>query len=218
MRNVVLTRPLILASASPRRAALLRQVGLPFRILPGDYHEPPPAPAADMTVYLADAAREKARAVAGTLSANPVLVLGADTLVLAPAAETADAPRLHGLPVEVMGKPRDAADAFRMLSALSGRAHTVATAFCVFCHPEGEIITETVETRVIFRALREAEIRGYLATGEPLDKAGAYGIQERGAVLVERIEGDYFTVVGLPLARLWEVLAPWRGSEKVVSG
>jgi septum formation protein len=210
MRDVSLTRQLILASASPRRAALLRLIGLPFRVLPGDYHEPPPAPEEEVTEYIGHASREKALAVARTLPSHAALVLGADTLVLAPTAGNAGEPLLHGRPVEVMGKPRDAADAFRMLTLLSGNTHTVISAFSLVCHPEGEASTETVETQVVFRALSEREIRDYIATGEPLDKAGAYGIQERGAVLVERIAGDYYTVVGLPLARLWEALAPWR--------
>ncbi|MHB0939333.1 MAG: Maf family protein [Armatimonadota bacterium] len=210
MREISLTRPFILASASPRRAELLRQIGLPFRVLPSDYHEPPPAPAEDVAAYIGQASREKALAVARTLPPEPVLILGADTLVLAPIEDDAAAPRLHDRPVAVMGKPRDAADAFRMLRALSGRVHTVISAFSVLCHPEDECLTETVETQVRFRELRDEEIRDYIDTGEPLDKAGAYGIQGRGAVLVERIDGDYNTVVGLPLARLWEVLAPWR--------
>jgi len=210
MHEIPLKRPLILASASPRRAALLRLIGLPFRVIPGDYHEPPPAPAEEVTAYIGHASGEKARAVARTLPPNKALILAADTLVLGRLEENAAAPRLHGRPVEVMGKPRDEADAFRMLNALSGRAHCVISAFSILCHPESEILTEMVETQVIFRALSEREIRDYIATGEPLDKAGAYGIQGRGAVLVERIEGDYYTVVGLPLARLWERLAPWR--------
>jgi len=211
MREIPLARSLILASASPRRAELLRQVGMPFRVLPSDYHEPPPAPAEDVAAYIGQASREKALAVARTLPPDPMLILGADTLVLAPVSENTTAPRLHERPVEVMGKPRDAAEAFRMLRALSGRAHTVISAFSILCHPEEACITETVETQVVFRELTDGEIRDYIATGEPLDKAGAYGIQGRGAVLVERIDGDYYTVVGLPLARLWEVLAPWRG-------
>lgn len=212
MREISLTRPLILASASPRRAELLQLIDLPFRVLPSDYHEPPPALAEDVTAYIGQASREKALAVARTLPSDPVLVLGADTLVLAPIEDDATAPRLHGRPVEVMGKPRDAVNAFRMLRTLAGRVHTVISAFSVLCHPEDECITETVETQVVFRDLTDDEIRDYIATGEPLDKAGAYGIQGRGAVLVERIDGDYYTVVGLPLARLWEVLGPWRGS------
>jgi len=201
---------LILGSTSPRRAELLRLIGLPFRVLTGDYHEPSPAPGEEAPAYIGHASREKALAAARMLPPAAALVLGADTLVIAPALGHAESPLLHGRPVEVMGKPRDAADAFRMLDALAGRAHTVISSFSLLCHPEGEIITGTVETRVIFRALSEREIRDYIATGEPLDKAGAYGIQGRGAVLVERIEGDYYTVVGLPLARLWEALAPWR--------
>jgi septum formation protein len=97
-----------------------------------------------------------------------------------------------------------------MLRRLAGATHAVISAFAVLVHPEGEALTEAVETAVTFRAITPAEIAAYVASGESLDKAGAYGIQGAGAVLVERIEGDYYTVVGLPVARLWETLAPWR--------
>lgn len=210
MQPLILSRPLILASASPRRADLLRQLKLSFQVLPGDYHEPPPAPAEDILAYLCLASREKAQAVARRLPANPVLVLGADTLVLAP-ADDPSLPRLRDEPVEVMGKPRDRHDAERMVRSLSGRTHTVASAFTVLCYPEGECLSEVAATRVTFRDLSEREIADYVATGEPMDKAGAYGIQECGAVLVERIDGDYYTVVGLPLAKLWVALEPWMG-------
>jgi septum formation protein len=211
MREIKLARPLILASASPRRAELLSQIGIPFTVMPGDYHEPPPSPGEAIESYIAHASREKAWAVARTLPATPALLLAADTLVLLPVTEGDTAPRLHGSPVEVMGKPRDVEDASRMLHALSGRTHTVISAFSLLSHPEGKIISDIVETRVTFRAVSDEEIRNYIAGGEPLDKAGAYGIQGQGAVLIDSIDGDYYTVVGLPLSRLWQYLVPWRG-------
>ncbi len=211
MATVSLTRPLILASASPRRAALLAQIGLsPRDIVPSRLHEPPPQPHDDVLAYVQRAAEDKARATAAQLSAAPVLVLSADTIVVIDDDQPA-LPRLHGRLSRVLGKPCDANEATRMLQQLSGRRHTVISAFCLLVHPEGEAHNDAVETTVRFRALTPREIADYVATGEPLDKAGAYGIQERGAVLVEDIVGDYYTVVGLPLARLWVALAPWRG-------
>lgn len=209
MSSVSLSRPLILASASPRRAELLAQIGLACRVLPSHIDEPPPAPGEDVLAWVRRAALDKARATAALLPPEPALVLGADTIVVLPVTD-ARAPRLHGVPVRVLGKPRDVADAQAMLAALSERAHLVISAFALLEHSGGSAITEAVETRVTFRALTTAEIHAYVASREPLDKAGAYGIQGRGAVLVSHIDGDYFTVVGLPLARLWECLAPWR--------
>lgn len=206
---VSLTRPLVLASASPRRAELLAQLGLPFQALPAHLPEPPPAVGEDVLAWARAAALAKARATAAMLPATPALVLGADTVVLL-STDTAAAPCLHGRPVRVLGKPRDDAEARAMLQALSGRAHTVVSAFALLCHPEGEAVTEAVETTVTFQALTARDIDEYIASGEPRDKAGAYGIQGRGAVLVAGISGDYYTVVGLPLARLWQILAPWR--------
>jgi len=205
MTSVTLARPLLLASASPRRAELLQQLAVPFQVVPGSYEEPPPSPGVDILAYLRHTALEKARSVAPALPPAPVVILGADTLVLAPGGQAC----LRGEPVEVMGKPRDPDDALRMLRVLSGRTHTVASAFALLRHPEGEAVCEVVETRVRFRTVTEREIAAYLATGEPLDKAGAYGIQGRGAVLIDGIDGDYYTVVGLPLARLWQQLQPY---------
>lgn len=207
----MLTRPLILASASPRRADLLAQIGVPCRVLPAEIEEPPPAPGEDVRAWACAMAAAKARAVAPRL-AEPALILGADTMVLLPAREDdpmGQLPRLRGLPVHVLGKPADAAEARSMLQALSGRTHVVLSAFALYRHPEAQLETDAVETTVTFRPLSSRDIEAYLATGEPLDKAGAYGIQGRGAVLIDRIDGDYATVVGLPLSRLWEQLAAY---------
>jgi septum formation protein len=204
-----LTRPLILASASPRRAELLAQIGLAFTACASDIDEPAPAPGENLLTWITDAAGAKARAMVSR-TPSPALVLSADTVVVLPTPTAVSAPLLRGGPVAVLGKPRDADDATRMLCALSGITHTVITAFALLTLPEWTLITHVVETRVQFRDLSADEIAAYIRTGEPLDKAGAYGIQGIGAILVEKIVGDYYTVVGLPLARLYAELAPWR--------
>jgi septum formation protein len=177
--------PLVLASASPRRRELLALLGLTFEVISTDIDETwrnGEAPAA----HAERLAREKAAAVARPQAA----VLAADTIVVIDGA--------------ILGKPRDAADAAAMLRALSGRAHTVHTAMAVAYR--GREASGVESTQVWFRPLDERTIAEYVATGEPLDKAGAYGIQGYGAVLVERIAGDYFTVMGLGLGRLVELL------------
>jgi septum formation protein len=211
---LTLCRPLILASSSPRRAALLRQAGVPFRVIAPHVTEAPPAPGQEVRDWALSLAIEKARALPPT--GGEALVLGVDTVVLLPRALPTSPydPLLDGCPVSVLGKPADADDARRMLQALSGREHVVLTAYALLALPEGELVTEAVTTRVMFRSLSLAEIDAYVATGEPLDKAGAYGIQERGAVLISYIAGDYCSVVGLPLARVWENLQRWTVTEQ----
>jgi septum formation protein len=206
----MLIRPLILASASPRRAELLTQVGVPFTVIPSHAAEPPPSPGEDVFTWCSRMAEAKAHATARNVPVDtPALILGADTVVVIDGGETM-APRLHDCPVEVLGKPRNPGEANCMLQRLSGQTHIVVSAFTLLAHPEGLVYSDMSETRVTFYPLTPVDITYYVATGEPLDKAGAYGIQERGAVLVERIDGDYYTVVGLPLARLWRALVPWR--------
>jgi septum formation protein len=184
---VVGDRRLILASASPRRRQLLAQIGVAFEVDVADVDEGDD-PRAN--------ALAKARAVAARHRGEDAVVLGADTEVV-----------LDG---DVLGKPADDADAREMLRRLSGRTHAVVTAYAlVDCTTDDELV-RSVETGVTFRPLTGDEIDAYVATGEPLDKAGAYGIQGRGAVLVDRIDGDYFTVVGLPLADLWPRLGDCR--------
>ena len=177
----------ILASASPRRRELLTLVGIPHEVRPADVDEslhPGEAPA----VY----AERLARAKASTVPPDPaVLAIGSDTIVV--------------IDDVVLGKPRDRDDAARMLRTLSGRTHTVYTAVAV---RRGERIASGVEhVAVTFRPLTDAMIESYIATGEPMDKAGAYGIQGFGATIVERIDGDYFAVMGLALGRLVELMA-----------
>jgi septum formation protein len=177
----------ILASQSPRRRELLTLIGIKHEVLPADIDESllpgeRPAPHAERL------ARAKAHAIA---EREPgAVVIAADTIVV-----------VDG---DVLGKPRDAAEARAMLNRLSGRTHTVLTAIAVARESRTESAVESVD--VTFRALSDEEITAYIATGEPMDKAGAYGIQGYGATIVERVTGDYFSVMGLGLRRLVDLL------------
>src|SRR6266478_1868829 len=176
---------LVLASASPRRQELLRNAGIPFTLSPTDIPELP-QPGESGRDCAQRLARKKARAVFQQRPAD--FVLGADTVV--------------AVGDEILGKPRDEADAARMLRLLSGRTHQVTTGVCLM-GPElrtgfQDIRSET--TLVTMAKLSDEDIRSYIATGEPLDKAGAYGIQGMASRWIPRIEGDYFNVVGLPVA------------------
>jgi septum formation protein len=187
---------LILASASPRRRELLAQAGYSFEVRPAHIPEDP-RPGEDPIVYVVRLAREKAEAVfresrdqgtgnrdQRTADREELLVLGADTTVV-----------VDG---QILGKPEDAGDARRMLRLLSGRTHRVMTGVALATAAGTEVAAEV--TAVRFLTLSDAEIAEYVATGEPLDKAGAYAIQGRAAKWIPRIEGCYFNVVGLPLA------------------
>lgn len=178
----------ILASSSPRRLQLLQQIGIEAEVRPAAFDELSTGKMAD-EVVLANAVG-KCQAVCAACS-DKVPVIAADTVVV-----------LDG---KILGKPKDAADAVRMLTELSGRTHKVLTGVAVSF--DGRQLAEVCETEVIFRTLTAVEIADYVATGEPLDKAGAYGIQGRGAVFVEKINGCYNNVVGLPLTRLHLMLA-----------
>ncbi len=205
----LLSRSLILASASPRRAELLRQLGIDFTVSPAHVEEPLPRPGEDLLQWVRKTAEDKARASAAEITSAPRLILGADTVVVLPDSVDANAPRYHGGGVDILGKPVDVEDARKMLYRLSGREHMVLSSFALIAHPEGNIVSEVVETHVHFRQLTRREIDEYVASGEPLDKAGAYGIQGHGAVFITGIQGDYYTVVGLPLSRLWAKLMHW---------
>jgi len=184
---------LVLASASPRRAELLQQVGIAFEVRVSQVAEDGDVPGAEPAEVAELHARQKALDVAA--GAPLRLVLGADTVVV-----------LDG---RVLGKPRDEDEARAMLRALSGRTHEVITgvALALLRGADPELIAQDhVRTQVTFRELSEAEIEAYVMSGEPMDKAGAYGIQGRGALLVEEIKGCYSNVVGLPLSRTWEML------------
>jgi septum formation protein len=178
---------LCLASASPRRADLLRQAGVEVVIVPADIDESL-IPGETAESYVKRLAQAKATAVADASHGLPVLA--ADTVVV--------------LRDQILGKPVDEQDAVRMLSLLSGSSHRVMTGFCVW--DSGNVQTHCCTTQVEFRTLSEAEILAYVATGEPMDKAGAYGIQAGAAHLVKRIEGSYTNVVGLPMAEVMETL------------
>ncbi|WP_116368557.1 Maf family protein [Parahaliea mediterranea] len=179
---------LVLASASPRRRELLAQIGVQCRVQPADINETPlPGEAPDD--YVRRMAQEKAQAVAAALPAG-VVVLAADTTVV--------------IDDDVLGKPVDRFDALAMLARLGGRTHQVLSAVCLRAGERCE--TVVVTTEVTFASLDRELCEAYLATDEPWDKAGAYGIQGLGAVLVERINGSYSNVVGLPLAETWRLL------------
>lgn len=180
---------LVLASASPRRRELLAGLGVPFEVAPSRAPErvPPGLNPSTAAATALELARAKARNVAARLDGE-ALVIGADTLVV--------------LPDRVLGKPASSGEAREMLRALSGRGHTVVTGVVIIETTTGRSVEGVEETRVFFRNLDDEAIRAYLATGEPADKAGAYAVQGLGSLLVERIEGCYFNVVGLPLGRL----------------
>ena len=189
---------LVLASASPRRRELLGQLGLVFEVSAADIDETP-RPGEAAGPYVQRLAREKARAVA---SRRPgAWVLAADTTV--------------ALEERLLGKPRDAAEAREMLTHLSARTHAVHTGVALAGGPEGAEHALVVHTRVTFRALSAGEIAWYVATGEPLDKAGSYAIQGKGGFLVAAVEGSPTNVIGLPLGETLDLLAragvalPW---------
>jgi len=174
---------LTLASGSPRRRQLLEMLGIPVRVVPSNIPEVR-RPVETPMDYVERLAREKALSVPGNL------VLGADTTVV--------------VRDEVLEKPIDAADALRMLRKLQGRTHQVVTSVALVADETVHQATDV--TNVTFRRLDESFLESYVMTGEPMDKAGAYGIQGYGAALVERIEGDFFSVMGLPLRLVLELL------------
>ncbi len=179
----------ILASASPRRAELLRQIGLSFTVCPADADETIDA-SLSPTETVRVLSRRKVEAVWEKCGDAACPILAADTLV-----------EYDG---RLLGKPKNEADALSTLSSLSGKMHRVYTGMTVIYR--GKTASRVCRTDVTFRALSEAELRAYIATGEPLDKAGAYGIQGIGALLVKEIHGDYNNVVGLPIALLCEMM------------
>jgi septum formation protein len=179
-----------LASASPRRSELLRQIGVPFRVQPADIKEEQ-LPGEPPETYVQRLAAAKADAVWAAVQAERRPVLAADTAVVLDSA--------------VLGKPKDAAEAERMLGRLSGRAHRVLTA--VALRDGDDRVTLLSASEVRFRTTTEAERLAYCATGEPFDKAGGYGIQGHAAVFVEELRGSYSNVVGLPLFETAALLA-----------
>jgi septum formation protein len=184
-----LPKPLILASSSPRRAQLLRQVGLSYQITITDVDEE--YNGSEPIVFAKEMSYQKARNAA--LSTNYAILLAADTIVV--------------LENRILGKPRDAAEAVKMLADLSGKRHEVITGYTLYDRPSNHSVTDYELTQVWFRDLDRDEIDAYVASGSPFDKAGGYGIQDDfGAVFINRIEGCYYNVVGLPLAKVYNDL------------
>jgi len=203
-------KPIVLVSASPRRQELLRQIGVPFEVCPADIDEILPERFGSPESLAIELARQKVFTVAPRFPNR--WLLAADTLVV-----------VRG---QILGKPKDPEEARLMLRRLSGRTHKVVTGLCLAkTDARGKVrcLHETAETTLVtFRQLSEREIAAYVKTGEPMDKAGAYGIQGKAAVFATKIVGCYFNVVGLPLAKLaalmreagmdvaefWEILPP----------
>ena len=182
---------IVLASGSPRRRELLTRMGIAdfdVRVPETEETYPPNLSPRETVEYIS---REKARAAAALCRPDEI-VITADTMVCLDGAR--------------LGKPRDEAHALEMLTALQGRRHTVCTGVTVCRGDYAD--TQSEETEVFFRPATEQELRAYIRTGEPMDKAGAYGIQGRGALLVEKIHGDFFNVMGLPVLRLSRMLLP----------
>lgn len=187
--NMYEKKRIILASASPRRKVLLERAGLEFQIDASDYEED-----LNLEISARRLARylscEKAKAVAGKY--ENAIVIAADTII--------------SVDDKVFGKPHASDEAVRMLKCINGRSHDVITAFTIIDKGGGQIVSRSVVTKVYFRTMTMREIEEYVSTGEPMDKAGAYAIQEIGATMVKNIEGDYNNVVGLPVDALMKEL------------
>ena len=183
IKNLMMEYDVILASASPRRKELMQLICPGFRVIPADCGEavPEALSSRDVPGFLS---YQKCECIAQVYQNS--VVIGCDTVVV--------------LEDQIMGKPKDREDAFRMLRQLSGETHTVMTGVALYRGTQTSVFTS--ETEVTFYTLSDEEIHAYLDTGEPFDKAGAYGIQGKGSLLVREIRGDYFNVVGLPVAAL----------------
>ncbi len=183
----------ILASASPRRKEIMTLTGLDFSVLAPDADEGSVDRNIPAGLYVQELALLKAAAAAKVLLNNKkAVVISADTIVT-----------LDG---EILGKPKDEEDARKTLRALSGRTHEVYTGYCVMRVSDGKTVCQSVKTEVAFKELTDEKIDAYIKTGEPMDKAGAYGIQGIGSMLVSGVNGDYLNVVGLPLSALSDTL------------
>jgi septum formation protein len=183
---------IILASSSPRRQMLLKQIGVPFRIILPDCEEKTSMQDnfSESVVYNANLKAESVLHLCGGMAA-----LGADTVV--------------EFNNRQLGKPSTSEEAYEMLRNLSGKSHFVHTGITLIDPTNGLKYQDHDVTRVFFRELPDSEIEDYVNSGEPMDKAGAYGIQERGALFVRRVEGCFFNVMGLPVSKLWEILLKW---------
>jgi septum formation protein len=181
--------PIVLASGSPRRRELLSDLGLTFDVHPSSLEEPLPEPGESPSAYVLRMAELKTLDVAARF--RGATIIGADTAVV--------------LGNRIMGKPQSKLDALEMLTTLSGATHQVISGFCVVL-PDGETLSDAVSTEVDMRHSTEGDLMSYIETGEPVDKAGAYAIQGVGTFLVTAIRGSYTNVVGLPVARILDVL------------
>jgi septum formation protein len=182
-------KPIILASASPRRAEILKKIGLAFTIRPSAIDETA-VPALSPAECVTELARRKAKAVAAAIPEG--ILIGADTIVV--------------LGKTILGKPASEAEACDMLRRLSGKTHRVFTGFAILDRPSNREATGVEMTEVTFRELAENEIAAYVRSGEAMDKAGAYGIQDTSAVFVARINGCFYNVIGFPLPRFYLAL------------
>jgi septum formation protein len=191
---IQLPYPLILASQSPRRRQLLTQIGLDFSVLPADIDEDAVSLALPPQEYVKELSKQKALYIREEIGGAKALILGADTIVV-----------IDG---RILNKPANPDEAFAMLKQLSNRMHEVFTGITLVESHTGQILSEVQRTEVYFRELQDLEIWKYIASGSPMDKAGAYGIQEDyGAVFVSKINGCYYNVVGLPLEKLYGMLS-----------
>ena len=192
---------LVLASSSPRRQELIAKLGLPVIVRPSDADETTPAGWSPATI-VEELSVRKAKAVAE--AADPSELKGSAPLTIVVGSDT-----IVALDGEAMGKPKDKADAEAMLARLQGRSHEVYTGVTLLEINAGRAVTRHNVTKVRMRPLTAEQIRRYVETGEPMDKAGAYGIQGGGALLVEGIDGDFYSVMGLPVSLVAEMLEPF---------
>lgn len=182
-------KKLILASASPRRENLLKMIGFDFEVVDSQVDEQSEVYTIP-EVHVLELAQKKALKVAEKIKSG--LIIGADTIVV-----------LNNI---ILGKPKDAKQAKEILRQLSDRTHTVYTGFAIVEKPSGEMVSEFEKTLVSFRKLADEEIVRYIQSGSPLDKAGGYGIQDQGALFVEKIDGCFYNVMGLPVTKLYQAL------------
>lgn len=182
-------KKIILASSSPRRKKLLEQVGLQFEVIPSNYEEKKGTTSSPHDLVKRHA-EGKAHDIAQHVTNS--IIIGADSIVY--------------VKNEILEKPRSEKEAKEMLALLSGTSHEVITGVCILDSETGTSITKSASTKVFFKPLSRKEIDWYVSTGEPMDKAGAYAIQEKGALFIERIEGDYNNAVGLPVFSVFETL------------
>lgn len=188
-----MNKKIILASGSPRRKEILENIGIEFTVVKSVADESSINPEGiPVSVYVQELALLKATEVESRVSAKNAIVIGADTVV--------------SVDGKILGKPANDEEAYNMLKSLSGKTHQVYTGYCGISTDDGSAVCESVCTDVTFAELSDEEIYDYIHTGECNDKAGAYGIQGKGVMLVEKIEGDYFNVVGLPVRSLVNML------------